>query len=578
LHPQNNDGQEIMKILILSSAFSGLTQRVQRELQGLGHQLTLHINLNETELRRQLNKFQPALVVCPFLTQRIPEDIWQQWACLVVHPGIEGDRGPSSLDWAIQEGCEQWGVTLLQADRDMDAGNIWGTAVFPVRQASKLSVYKREVSTAAVELIKKAVIDYHNPFFHARQLDYSDPKVQGVLRPLMKQPVRAIDWQSESTDTIINKLNAADTSPGIADTLYGSEVNMYGAVEETTLRGKSSGEKPGAVIAYTDEAICRATVDGAVWIRQLLCKNSSQLPATKLPAAMVLKTLINPKTLKAIPHIAAPESIDDIRVERRGAAAYFYFNCYNGAFSTAQCKVLLRQLQEIKQGDARFIVFMGGEDFWSNGIHLNCIEAAEDCAEESWQNINAIDDVVLEMINCPNQVTIAALRNNSGAGGSIMALACDEVIVREGTIHNPHYKSMGLYGSEYWTYLLPKKVGKRQAKKLMDACEPLLAAEAMAIGFADLSFSEDWALFHQALCEHVDKLCQHMNVESFLQAKNKQRQADEMRKPLKAFRQAELQHMRNIFFNPNSDYHRLRRNFVIKAKSALKVPEKAMPH
>jgi putative two-component system hydrogenase maturation factor HypX/HoxX len=31
----------------------------------------------------------------------IPEDIYKNIKCLIVHPGIKGDRGPSSIDWAI---------------------------------------------------------------------------------------------------------------------------------------------------------------------------------------------------------------------------------------------------------------------------------------------------------------------------------------------------------------------------------------------------------------------------------------------------------------------------------------------
>ena len=41
---------------------------------------------------------------------------------------------------------------------------------------------------------------------------------------------------------------------------------------------------------------------------------------------------------------------------------------------------------------------MGGSDFFSNGIHLNVIEAADDPAAESWRNLHAIDDVVREII------------------------------------------------------------------------------------------------------------------------------------------------------------------------------------
>ena len=39
------------------------------------------------------------------------------------------------------------------------------------------------------------------------------------------------------------------------------------------------------------------------------------------------------------------------------------------------------------------LVLLGGSDFWSNGIHLNVIEAADSPADESWRNIQAIDDL-----------------------------------------------------------------------------------------------------------------------------------------------------------------------------------------
>jgi len=56
------------------------------------------------------------------------------------------------------------------------------------------------------------------------------------------------------------------------------------------------------------------------------------------------------------------------------------------------------------------------QDFWSNGIHLNTIEHAKNPALESWININAINDVVREIIDTPSHVTVAAMQGNAGAG------------------------------------------------------------------------------------------------------------------------------------------------------------------
>ena len=89
--------------------------------------------------REAVDLFQPDLVIAPFLKRAIPGDVWRRVPCLVVHPGIRGDRGPSALDWAIHGREREWGVTLLQANAVMDGGDTWGTETFTMREAAKNS-------------------------------------------------------------------------------------------------------------------------------------------------------------------------------------------------------------------------------------------------------------------------------------------------------------------------------------------------------------------------------------------------------------------------------------------------------
>lgn len=551
-----------MKILVLSTAFSGLTQRVVRELVCLGHVLKEHYGMDEELLREQIDEFGPDLILCPFLTQRIPDDIWKSTLCLIVHPGIEGDRGPSSLDWSITEGEPEWGVTLLQADAEMDAGDIWGTATFPMRMAGKTSIYKREVTSAAVKLIKQALSDFNDPEFKPRPLVYDNPKVKGRCRDMMRQNDRCIDWQTDSTETILNKINAADSTPGVKDEIAGHEVYLFGAREAQNIKGT-----PGDIVAIQQGSICRATKNGAVWIRQLKCKDHPELAPIKLAASQVCNKILPATLLESLKHSGEHIESRDIRIVRHEETAYIYFDFYNGAANTQQCIDLKNQLVTLKNSDVKTLVFMGGEDFWSNGIHLNCIEGSDDPALESWQNINAIDDLVLEMINTPNQITVAALRNNAGAGGAIMALACDQVIVRAGVVLNPHYASMGLYGSEYWTYLLPRRVGREEADRIAAACQPMLAVEALQIGVADMLFPENWHAYHERLQDYCAALSGRSDLPQLLQAKAERRERDEKLKPLADYRKEELALMRKSFYNPASEYHQARRRFVYKEKA-----------
>ena len=63
----------------------------------------------------------PDLIIAPMLKIAIPEEVWSRHHCLIVHPGIKGDRGASSLDWAIANHEKIWGVTILEAADEFDA-------------------------------------------------------------------------------------------------------------------------------------------------------------------------------------------------------------------------------------------------------------------------------------------------------------------------------------------------------------------------------------------------------------------------------------------------------------------------
>src|SRR6188768_406090 len=107
-------------------------------------------------------------------------------------------------------------------------------------------------------------------------------------------------------------------------------------------------------------------------------------------------------------------------------------------------------------------------------------------AVEAWRNINAIDAVCSEIICCTDQIVVTSMRGNAGAGGVMMALGSDQVIARDGVVLNPHYRTMGLYGSEYWTYVLPRRIGPTAAADLTGNCLPIGAGEAAAIGLVDV--------------------------------------------------------------------------------------------
>ena len=421
-----------MRILLIASAYNSMTQRIHAELADREHDVSVELALGDEVMRDAVRRFDPDLVIAPMLTTAIPADIWSAVPCLIVHPGPRGDRGPSSLDWAIMAGAARWGVTVLQANAEMDAGDIWASVEFAMPGCSKSSAYRTEVADAAAHAVLVAVARFAGGRYRPEPLDYTRPDVTGRSRPPCRQADRRIDWPADPTDVVLAKLRAADSSPGVLDEIGGTQYYLIGGHPEDQLSGR-----PGTILARRDGAICRATSDGAVWIPQLRRRTSDPAPGGpvtfKLPAALALR-----ESLDGVPEIPA--------------------------------------------------------------------------------------------------------------------------------VLNPHYRLMGLHGSEYWTYTLPRRVGADEAARLTQACLPVTPVSALRSGLVDRVIAEDAAGFRAQVAALAQQLARSPDYPALLSAKARRLAAAERQCPLDAYRAAELAIMNRNFSDPREPYARLRRAFVYKEK------------
>ncbi len=555
-----------LKILFLVSAHNGLSQRAWIALGELGHQVTVAVVESARDMEAAVREHDPQLIVSPFLKKMIPRSIWSEHRCLIVHPGPRGDRGPSSLDWAIELRMRDWGTTVLEANDEPDAGEVWATRTFPIREVGKSSLYRHEVRHAAIEALIEAVGKL------ARGEDPPDtPVADGVAiigrsRPFMTQDIRGIAWESDHSDTVLRKIRAAEGHPGVLDSIGGEAFHLFGGYRELGLSGR-----PGEIIAQRDRAICRATVDGAVWITHLKRADTPDEKHFKLPATRALElagvAIGAPGIAVPIDDPAADLTHREIRYEEHDGVGYLHFDFYNGAMSTEQCERLHEAYRYARsRSGTRVIVLMGGGDYFSNGIHLNMIEAAADPAAESWRNLNAINRVVREVVETDSQYVISALGGDAAAGGVPMALAADYVVARDDVVLNPYYQHMGgLYGSEYWTYLLPRRVGAEVTARLTGA--PFAAVgtrEAVRIGLLDDAFGASLASFHSHTRAMAERLAGDSDLVRLLEEKRTRRADDERLKRLSAYAKEELARSHECFFGPDRSYHEARRRFVYK--------------
>ncbi len=531
-----------MKILLLVTAFNSQTQAIYTKLQDRGDEVVVSFAISEEQMLEEIEAFEPELILCPFLKAYLPASIYDNYPTYIFHPGPRGDRGPNALEYALQSHTKQWGLVVLRANSEYDSGDIYAQQDFKVRDTYKASLYRQEIVQASLDVLDVLFENIAN--------DTKVPQDMNPIHEQFTQAKRSIDWDEDDTQTIIDKINLSDSLPGVLDEILGLPCYLYGVHKEEKFKGL-----PKEVLAKRDGAICLGAIDGAVWISHL-----KEVGKFKLPATYALKDRLKGIKEERLPLLfdKSYETFYETSVDMRDNVAYLYFNFHNGAMNTKQC-VRLKYAVEYLKMQCEVLVLVGGMDFFSNGIHLNILEDSAKQGEDGWANINAMNDLVQSILYAEEVATVASFASNAGAGGVFIGLACDYVVGKEGVVLNPHYRTLGLSGSEYHTYTLSKRVGEDMAKKLLDECLPLSVHKAKELGIIDAVFASE------NYYEELHAFSKSKFYEGYLWDKEDFLEANKAN--IEAHKEREIEVMYLEFWDINSPFHTLRQEFVYKVCS-----------
>ncbi|HZD37975.1 MAG TPA: enoyl-CoA hydratase-related protein [Actinomycetes bacterium] len=455
----------------------------------------------------------PDVIFCPFLKEVVPPEVCEHWTTWIPHPGVRGDRGPSSLSWAILEGAPTWGVTMVRAEpasrpEDLDCGNVGAWRVFAMPEGWTMAeIYAQHVVPLAVgcarEILDRMATD---PAYVGVALASTYGRsVAGGHRPALRQERLAFRWD-DHPDDILRKVRAA--AFGVRTELAGQPVNVYDAHPHD---GQSIRFRPGEPIAHRDGAVLVGTGDDrAIWIGHAKVRTTDGAPAVKLPAMRALRPRLwgVAHSDLAIEALAVPRSYQVVRYRREGQVGWVHAAPYNGAASTAFCRRLLAALRYAAEQDTTAIAVVGGKAAWNNGIHLGVIETADNPRAEAWENIQRIDDVAEFVFNLSRgragvrpQTTVAVLGASAGAGGAVLSACFDVVLARRSVNLSYHYATMGLRGSELRSLVLPLRAGREAAERLLAECLPTSPSSAFRLGLVDAIGPDDPAAFDRWAAE-----------------------------------------------------------------------------
>lgn len=177
-----------------------------------------------------------------------------------LHPSLLPKyRGPAPIQWAILNGDEETGISIIYLTEELDAGDIIiqeRVKIFPddttESLSTRLSIIGAEVLEKAVELIETGNVR-PTPQESIGKASYA-PKIE----PEMGR----IDWNNRSRD-IVNKIRAFIPWPKAYFYRDGLRINILDA-EPLSIKGD-----PGRVIEINKDGILVGTQDGSVLLKKL---------------------------------------------------------------------------------------------------------------------------------------------------------------------------------------------------------------------------------------------------------------------------------------------------------------------
>ncbi len=201
---------------------------------------------------QQFIDLQPDIVVVAAYGLLIPQEMLRvpKHGFLNIHPSLLPKyRGPSPVQFAILDGLEETGVSLMLLDEGFDTGPVLAlevTKIFPGEMADALT-------TRLFEIGARLLADCAPLWIDRRITPHpQDPDVATYTAKLSRED-GLVDW-TESATTLCRRFRAYTPWPGLYTSWRGKRLRLLDAEELSTPEEKSRPGKsaPGAVGVHSE--------------------------------------------------------------------------------------------------------------------------------------------------------------------------------------------------------------------------------------------------------------------------------------------------------------------------------------
>lgn len=238
---------------------------------------------NNDEFKNEIRELAPDLVCVVSYGVILPKSFLKipPLGCINVHPSmLPKYRGPAPIQWAILNGDEKTGVSIMYLDAGMDSGDIIIQEEVEIGEDETTGELWNRLSGIGARLLKDVVTDISN----GKIVRTPQPE-EFVLAPMLDKEMSKINWQEKTTSEIKNLVRGLNPIMGTYTFLNGKKIKMWKVqkysnnefVEKYAVNDIENKTSGTVLLANEKQGLFIKTIDGVLSVLEIQGENARRM-------------------------------------------------------------------------------------------------------------------------------------------------------------------------------------------------------------------------------------------------------------------------------------------------------------
>ena len=231
------------------------------------------LKMRDGEALGIVQQLQPELIVVAAYGRILPEEILNapKYGSINVHSSLlPSYRGAAPINWAILDGLDETGVTIMYMAKELDAGDI----IHTVKTAIDIDETAQELTLRLADLGAQALSETVDMLAAGTAVRTPQEHEKHTYAPMLSKALSPIDW-SKTSRQIHDQVRGLIPWPCASAVVGGKNVKVH-----KTAFGAETTAAPGVVVSAGKQGIEIACGDGhTLFITQLQAEGGKRMAA-----------------------------------------------------------------------------------------------------------------------------------------------------------------------------------------------------------------------------------------------------------------------------------------------------------